>query len=219
MTNNPLVRKTETHAVLVGQTGTGKSTLARMLFDRKRRSIIIDPKGDMKLPPALRISGRFAKGNTLVATHPDQASNLIRKRKENILYRPSGEFLEPFLFDDIFRACYNAKNCDVYIDELSMVTKSANSYPAWLRALYQQGRSRGIRVFGATQRPATVPVFCFSEAGQLYCFRLTMTPDKRRIREWMGDGVGETNDKHSFYYRDVQSQEPAHQFVLELQGE
>lgn len=175
---------------LVGQTGTGKSTLARYLTQDKRNLIIIDPKRDFD-PPR----------DCTIIDNPDALTNMTN---DCILYRPKPEASEPEDYDRVFHWIYNRGHTFVYIDELTAVSRSAQSYPLWLRALYTQGRSMGIGIIGSTQRPSGVPLFVFSESRKFWKFYLLMGKDNERMAEWMGDEVlDQHHDVHSFYYRDT----------------
>lgn len=179
--------------VIVGRTGTGKSTLARALvymMATRQRLVIIDPKGDFSPPVPC----------TLI-TAPGQA---VRAR--NIIYRPSIDSDVVSDVDSILRSVYNAGNCAVYIDELFGVQEKGN-YPSALLPIYTRGRSRGITVLGAVQRPCKVPLECISECDRHYTFALQMGDDRRRMAEVSGRAGLGIPPRYHFWYSVTNAEE------------
>lgn len=218
----PFLRLPRTHrGIITGQTGTGKSTLARLIVQQHREalnSVIIDPK--LQFDP---VGMRAKRTGYRIVTDPAKLSGIT---KQNILYRPGGEYNNPEDYDRVFRWIYDRKNTFVYIDELSaLIGRSFQSYPPWLRQLYQQGRGLGITILAATQRPSGFPRFVFSESDQFWKFFLLLEDDQKTMAEYMGRTVLEPrdypnhtahHDKHSFFYRDLTMQAPAAEHLLEF---
>lgn len=191
--------------ILTGQTGSGKSTLAKYLIRDRRNLLVIDPKHEFD-------PGRPHK---IVKT----LHGLSRSREDCIVYRPEPEDNDPDRYDILFRWVYERRNTFVYIDELTAVTKSALSYPMWLRAIYVQGRSMGIGILAATQRPTLIPLFCLSEAQKFWSFYLLLQNDRRRMAEWMGEIVEtEPQERYGFYYKNTLTRERTREYVLKLTG-
>lgn len=192
--------------ILVGQVGTGKSTLADYLIADKPSLFVIDPKGDFKL----------SRPGTIV-TNPNQLGKMT---DPVILYRPEPEFSDHNDYNEVFHWLYLRGNTFVYIDELTAVTgRSHAAYPLWLRSLYTQGRGKGIGILAATQRPANLPLFVFSESFRFWKFFLLMARDNHRMAEYMGNAVlHKHRDKHSFFFRDILTQRPAIEYVVRLAG-
>lgn len=181
--------------VIVGRTGTGKSTLARVLvyaMAQRQPLVIIDPKGDFAPPvPCMALTG---------------AGQSLRGR--NIIYRPSLDSDVVSDVDSILRSVYNAGNCAVYIDELFGIQEKGN-YPPALLPLYTRGRSRGITVLGAVQRPCKVPLETISECDRHYTFALQMGDDRRRMAEVSGRAGRGVPPRYHFWYSVTNAEEDA----------
>ncbi len=146
-------------------------------------------------------------------------TELSRSREDCLVYRPTPENSEPETYDKLFKWVYERRHTFVYIDELTAVTRSALSYPQWLRAIYVQGRSMGIGILAATQRPTLIPLFCLSEAQKFWSFYLLLHADRKRMAEWMGPRAEEEpREMYGFYYKDTLTREPTREYVLKLGG-
>lgn len=192
--------------ILVGQTGTGKSTLANYLIQDKRNLVVLDAKHEFQLAR-----------EHVIMHGPDQLS---KKTDDVILYRPSPEFANQESYDRVFHWIYDRRNTFLYIDEATaLLGRTGFSYPEWLRALYNQGRSLGIGVLASSQRPSNLPLFMFTESFKFWKFYLLLKRDNERMAEFMGERVlSNHKNPHSFYYRSILSTSPAREFVLKLEG-
>ena len=210
--------------ILVGQTGTGKSTLAAELIAKKRNLLIIDPKHQF-----------YPSQKYELVTNPDELANTANKAfvetegKLAILYRPPIETLEDLSeINRVFLFAFLRQNTFVYVDEGTSVTKSPMTYPFYLKAIYTQGRGRNVGILTATQRPVGLPGFIFSESGRLWKFYLSLLSDQERMAEYMGNVVVEPKDKrvsahdrtdngeisHTFYFKDINLVGEAKQYEL-----
>lgn len=140
---------------LVGQTGRGKSVLARHIFSdlyRDRRGVVIDPKADMRLglPDAAHARGPAAFAKALEGPH-----RIVR-------YTPINS--TPAEYGEVYAAIFARREPIVtWTDELRS-TGTAQTSPQSLRILLVQGRSRHKGHIGVTQRPVLVAPEAFSEA-------------------------------------------------------
>lgn len=201
---DPLEMGGRQRGLLTGQTGSGKSTLAKYLILPQPNLLIIDPKSEFALP----------ERDCRIVTELDKLSG---RRDDCIIYRPKPEDNEPERYDRLFKWVYERRNTFVYIDELTAVTRSPLSYPMWLRAIYVQGRSLGIGILAATQRPTMIPLFAMSEAQKFWSFYLLLSGDRKRMAEWMGDAVErEPTERYGFYYKDTLTRGETKEYVLKL---
>lgn len=221
------------HVCIAGVTGSGKTVLSRSMLARlMRRSpttslIIVDPKLQFQFPCDLTVV-KLSHLNR-VRPAPTLFSRTVHR---TILVRLGPEESDVDSYDRLFRWIYERgrKQPDssqrVHIDDLSVVA-TAQQYPMYLRALYQQGRGLGIGVSANMQRAFTVPRFAQSEAtGGFYKFRLMTRDDQARMAEYMGPSIMEPRDypansihtrgPYSFFYYRWGMQQPVER-VLDLQ--
>ncbi len=177
-------------AVLVGQTGTGKTTLARYLIAhlaRQQPVLVIDPKGEWAGPEGtlyVHDVRRIVESNYIVY-QPDLKSDVISD------------------VNNLCEAVYDRGDVCVYIDELYGVSVNGREWPDMLQPLYTRGRSRNITVIGAVQRPAWVPLYTLSETQRQYLFLTPMQEDRKRMATIMGPRVENPVKRFFFWYNSV----------------
>lgn len=193
------------HAIILGQTGTGKTTLAGSLFWPGERVLMTNPKADF-LPPEWM--------DYRETSSPSRVERLLKRT--NVLYTPSPDLVdEEEAWNEVFRAAFMQGDCRVYNDEASMVVTSPVKSPKYFRVLSQQGRSRNVGVTNGTQRPFGIPIVCFSEAYHVYMFRLIMDKDTNRVADWIGDDAyRDPGDIHAFWYQNILERKPRNYLLM-----
>ncbi len=192
-TLNDIRLKPEQHGAIVGRTGTGKSFLGHYLIDWNRANLaIIDPKGDFETP------------NEIPVYHYGWQIRLFKPKR--FVYRPHPrEFGDLRTLDIVFRYVYGRGGTDVFIDDLFGIINYAR-FPQHLRLCYMLGRSRGIRMLSAFQRPATMPLFMLSEARRFYAFAVNIHEDAKRLASFIpGYEPALLANEHQFWFYAVQS--------------
>lgn len=185
--------KANERVFIAGQTGTGKTYLASEMLKDVNRLVVIDTKGELKeqfnISASKKNRREFERGGNarLQIIPPLLSSNEI----------------EPY-FDSLFMYLYDMRNFILYIDEVFGITSSAQTVPKYLNAILTRGRSKGIGLFCAVQRPKNIPLVFLSEAQHYFCFRLTLDGDRQRMSEFMGEDVlKRPTDKYGFYYYNI----------------
>lgn len=154
---------------LIGQTGTGKSLLAKhYLLPQTGRLAILDPKGE------------FDFGGLDVF---DTVREIEKRRPDRFIYRPvRGELRDFHAHDAIYDYLYERGDYFVYTDELTSFLTAKGDAPPAFRDIYARGRSRGITVLTATQDPVRIPLAVLRQARRFYTFRLVFPDDIKRMR-------------------------------------
>jgi hypothetical protein len=199
-------------AAFTGKTGSGKTYAARELLKPTRRLIVIDPK--------MQLIG-------------DRKWRLEAPTREAVKALRDGEFARiaywqpPAIDDDgfpvwdsIFNDAWEIQDVVIWIDEMYMVAKNGRlSFP--LRRLYTIGRSLGIGVWAATQRPAWVPIEMFSEAEWGFTFSLQIAKDRKLVAANLGFDALEQpiRDIHGFWVTNQTWPDPLYFRQLDARAE
>lgn len=171
---------------LVGTTGSGKSTLARHLLALYPWVVIYDPKHEHY--------------DGYIVTSVDR---LPKKPLPVIIYQPrSQDITDPDELNRFFHWVYLRGNTVLYVDEAYLATNGGKTMPLYYLACLAQGRSRGIGVITATQRPNRIPQIILSECEHWFVFRLNSPNDRYTVTEWTGIAADDIAalDKRAWYY-------------------
>lgn len=177
-------------SVLVGMTGSGKTTLAKALVQWYPFVVVYDVKGMMKASewPGFELVKEFDK--------------LIRTDSRKVIYQPIYAELPQkdwSICEKFFEWIYMRKNTCLMVDEVYGCT-AKQEMPDYYKAILTRGRERGITLLSCTQRPAMIPSFILSESENYYVFRLQLPQDRKRIEEIKGFPVAEQKalEKYEF---------------------
>lgn len=163
------------HITLVGGTGSGKTTLARELILPRRDFVVVEAtkKKDPSLYSPLQAVG-YVLTDDFDPYNPD-----IPK----VIYKPSissvgkqGRESQREEFRQELEEIFEAGNWCVYSDEVAYLTNNLG-LDVEMETLWMQGRSLGISMVSATQRPVKIPLIAY-EANHLFIWRFT---DKRNV--------------------------------------
>ena len=190
------------HGAIIGQTGTGKSVLARVIIGDVTRLLVIDPKGEFTLP------------NVEIFDDPKQ---IIRKRIGRIIYRPKPSLLSDLdAYNRLYKWAYERGNILVYTDDVVGVIPK-QSPPPYLKICYQMGRSRNVRCLSCYQRPFLVPLVLKSEVTKAYVFRLLVPQDVREVQSFVpGYSPDKLETRYSFAFYDCNKMDRAEYTRLQL---
>ena len=154
------------HSAIWGQTGTGKTWLARRLLLPRRYVQIYDSKGFIDWPEYRLYTN---------------LQDVIYAREEKVIYRPTYDELQnPETVNLYFSFIYARENTFCYVDEVPSISDASKSPNAFL-GCFQRGRERKISMLAGSQRPVDIPKVIFTESKHYYIFRLTDDGDRKRI--------------------------------------
>ncbi len=182
------------HAVFLGQTGTGKTTLAKAVMWKANNVRIIDPKRTFRLPHL----------DTWPVTYTESIGEFERYDSPfPIVFRPTFELQRDDRFQDrFFGTCFERGNCIVYIDEVTRVTTRYKIGEEYERCL-KLGRERGVGCWSASQRPVHLPLEVLTESTKWFVFNLMNPDDRDRVAGFIGNQTKERQPQgHGFWYFD-----------------
>lgn len=181
-------------AVIIGWTGSGKTTLAEILVLKKPFVVVYDPKGLIAWKGFKRVTRLL------------EAKSLNPIAYPRIIYAPCHEEDgDQLTIDSFFEWIYYRKNTCVYIDEVYSVS-SRGQIPHFYRAILTRGREMGICTISSTQRPMEIPQFVLSESEHYYVFRMRLPQDKDKVKKIIGldNERIEALEKYQFFYADAE---------------
>lgn len=169
------------HVTMVGATGSGKTTLAQRMIDYRTYVCVMATKNrDPSLYPVL-----LAKGYT-ITDDPE----LDYRQHPKVVFRPKLEaptaeakVTQQEAFRELLVGVFNEGGWCLYGDEVRYLTQNLG-LATELETLWLQGRSLGVSMVVATQRPVSIPVLAFESATHLFLFRATDRANIQRASEF-----------------------------------
>lgn len=175
--------KAEIVAVL-GASGSGKSSYmkAELRREKPRRLLIYDPDGEY--PTFGRQVSKLADVQSVL----HQASG---GKGFKLVFRPHADPVKARKqFDMLCRLVFEAGDMRYLVDELADVTTPSWSPPGW-SMVTRRGRKRGIRIFGAAQRPANIDKNFLGNCSRVRSGRLMYEDDAKAVSKVLGVPPGE----------------------------
>lgn len=182
--------RTGQHVSLLGPTGSGKTTLAYQLLHRSARPE--RPGVVLVMKPRDETVEKFTKstGFRTVRSWPPPATIFKPRRPPGFVLWPPHTFdlrtdqdVQYRVFSRALNGLYAKGSNIVFADEIYSLTneipapsRDAPTLEDLLIRTWTKGRSMASGLWGATQRPAWVPQWMYSEASHVF---LARTPDRR----------------------------------------
>lgn len=157
-------------AAVIGASGSGKSTYIKQTLRRAKpaRLLIWDPQNE------------YAEFGAPVRTLTDLHAVLVTAGKRGrfaLVFTPSGDPRAMVKQFDMFcLLAYHAGNLTMVCEELADVTQPGNAPAGWSIAT-RKGRHAGLRLYGASQRPASIDKHFFGNATVIRTGRLNFAAD------------------------------------------
>lgn len=203
------------HITLVGHTGSGKTTAALSFLPQREYVAIIatKPKDDV-------LDRYIAEGYFVTDTWRD-----VPDFRHKVVYRPPSDKLDNDrkVRSEILRVLnilYRQGGWAIYCDEIRYLTKNLR-LDKELATLWLQGRSLGISLVAATQRPYHIPLEAYSQATHLMMWRENDLRNIARLSDIGGVDTSLTRkvvrelQGHNFLYANTRT---GTQFVTNVRG-
>lgn len=176
------------HAVLIGPTGRGKSTLALQLVKDRPYVVALDAKGGDETLQAIgwEVSYQWPVVN--------EQERLEKGYPIRVLLRPSqwgrARLREAHdLFSRCLQDCLESTNWTVYIDELRLTSEGRTiDLGPDIEVAYMVGRGRKVSMISSTQAPRWVPKAAYDQAS--HQFHWPIIDDEARKRQAEISGLG-----------------------------
>lgn len=176
-----LVWRQGEHMTLAGGTGSGKTTFARQLLPRRKYVVVMATKAeDSSLYDPLLAMGFVMRSSW--DPQPDDSPWVIFKPP--LVGGVDGKDAQREAFRGALIDIFDEGRWCVYCDEVRYLTEFLN-LKTEMELLWLQGRSLGISVVAATQRPVSIPILAF-EAQHLFVWRFSHKPDIDTISHFSG---------------------------------
>lgn len=176
------------HTGIIGPTGQGKTNLQNHILPMYPFVAAFATKGqDISMDRLIRDGGYVKLDHWYKLSARDVPRRVIwpRTKKVNDLYALQKKVFEGAI-DQIFAEGGRPKEAPVgwaiAIDELWWFSNMLNM-AKYLKTILLQGRSYGISLIGATQRPAWVPVEVYSSSTHLFFFHDTDENNLKRLAD------------------------------------
>lgn len=115
-------------------------------------------------------------------------------------FRPSyDDALRARQFDAFCKAAVTAGNVRLVVEELAFVTKAAWAPAGWKMAT-SIGRHKGLRIIGASQRPAQVDKAFWSNATEIHCGFVNFEADQKVMAQVLGVTVADISNLKPLEY-------------------
>lgn len=165
--------------IVTGRTGSGKSTLICWLLNRSRQHwVIFNPKWTAAFK-------NLPDSNVMNGFDDKKFDASIKKYKYTIINFKSAEANYAFM-DAVLDYIHNSyENIGVCIDELYTLHNNSRAGEG-LIGLLTRGRELKQSFIGASQRPAWISRFCYSEADYISTLSIAMIEDRKVLRDNTG---------------------------------
>lgn len=153
---------------VMGGSGSGKSTFIKREIARlkPKRLIIFD---------VMHEYGAYGDAVALCS----MAAQTAKKPAFKLVFQPNSRSIDS-QFEFICKLAFELGDCMLIVEELNRVTQATKAPPAW-QDCTSRGRHKGLMIYGASQRPASVDKDFFSNATRIRTGRLNFAADIKTL--------------------------------------
>lgn len=153
---------------VMGGSGSGKSTFIKREIDRlkPKRLIVFDVMHEYHdYGQPVKLCGELAQ--------------LAKAKTFRLDFQPNSQNINQ-QFNYVCKLAFALGDCMLVVEELNRVTQSNKAPPAW-QDCTSRGRHKGLMIYGASQRPASVDKDFFSNATRIRSGRLNFAADIKTL--------------------------------------
>lgn len=166
------------HVLVVGGTGSGKTTLSGELLPQRGHVVVCVSKGTDPI-----FAGPYFRGYVQYSKWPPKDKDdrvLLWPRNGKTIRETREAKVSVFqaMFNDIL--LHRGGWC-IDVDETHYMADTLRLEPE-ITDILEQGRSAGISMWNNTQRPAGIPLACYTNASHAFFFRTQEDYDVKRLR-------------------------------------
>lgn len=163
---------------VMGASGSGKSTFIKraVAYSRPARLLVWDP---------MREYAEFGQVTRNLGELVAKITEGGKRNRFNLVFQPaSDDKTRARQFDVFCGIAMAAGQCVVIVEELKFVTRPSWSPVRWAQVT-MTGRHKGLRVIGASQRPASIDKDFLGNATVIHTGRLAYAEDVRAVAKAM----------------------------------
>jgi hypothetical protein len=168
--------------VLIGHSGSGKSTMLRALTAGYRHQVVVDAKHEESL------------GRSVTVYTPADFARTFPQRARRIVFRPDPEGKGGDDVDEVMRRVLRYGRTAIVVHDGALYASSGTIVPAYRRAQLI-GRTIQVPVWTGLQRPVDVHNVLLSEANHVFLFALALESDRTKVAGIVGRGALEPPDR------------------------
>lgn len=171
------------HITAIGPTGWGKSTLINRLLPERDFVVVFGVKKKDSTLDELEAAGFEVQRKRF---RPETADRIVLWPK----LERDGNASQKRIFADALWSVYQMGGWCVDMDEAVYLSRDLRLEPD-LNRLWMNGRSEGVSVVAATQRPAYLPLYAYDQPTHYFFWRMRLGNDAKRVAELGGIPMSE----------------------------
>lgn len=175
------------HTIISGITGSGKTVLARRVADvrlaNKGFTVVVVSKigPDRTLSKDYKDFKRWKRWKRVLTKNDNK---ILLQPDVSGLTLPQQISIQRTIFQEFFEEVIKGLPITLVLDDaLWLVDPRFGDFAEEVSAMFYMARSAGTSLIAAVQRPAFLPLICYTNASHFFTSRTTLNADLKRIAE------------------------------------